>query len=330
MSFPHDRIVKLFVRKAVRSLISILPVCLLAIVGAAQSFDLAAFLDRADLATIQYQRTFRNLVSEELKTYDYLRPDGSIDDSRKIRSIFIIYESSKNRLVAEFRNVVEFNGKNVARSDSSVAKVFEKLLEADSSAQEAQRLKKEGNRFDGRSQSYGMTLVGPFVLNRFYRPFFEFQIVGHEKFDGRDVVVVEYKQAKPTLAIKANATEEELKQEPRGISFDTELPSSFRPTNPRLQGRLWLDAENGGLWRNQFTVTVQPAVLSTPMISSSFDLEYQQSEFGVLLPKKFTFVSYRFAGKSEKDLQRTKSAMKTFEYSKFSKPDSHITVTTSH
>jgi hypothetical protein len=309
--------------------ILILVGCLFVTITSAQSSDLSAFLDKADLATIQYQRTFRNLVAEELKTYDYFRPDGSIEDSRKIRSIFIIYESPKNRLVAEFRNVVEFNGKNVARSDSSIAKFFQKLAESDSSGEEVQRLKKEGNRFDGKSESYGMTLIGPFVLNRFYRQFFEFQIVGHEKLDGRDVVVVEYKQVKPTLTIRTNATEEELKQEPKGISFDTDLPTGFRPTHPLLQGRMWLDAENGALWRNQFTVTIQPAIFSAPVVSSTFDFEYQASEFGVLLPKKFTAVSYKFSGKSEKDLQKTKSALKTFEYSKFSKPDSEVTVKTS-
>ena len=123
---------------------------LCATIASSQTPDLTAFLDKADRATVEYQRTFRNLVSEELKTYDYFRPDGSVEDSRKIKSIFIIYDSPKNRLVAEFRNVVEFNGKNFARSDSGVAKFFDKLSQADSSDEEYQRIKKEGNQFDGK------------------------------------------------------------------------------------------------------------------------------------------------------------------------------------
>ncbi len=290
----------------------------------AQSFDLTAFLDKADHATAQYQSTFKNLTAEEQKTFDYFRADGSLDESRKIKSVFIIYQSPKTHLVAEFRNVTEFNGKNVSRSDSSIARFFAKLAHADSSTEEISRLRKEGNRFDGKSESYGMTLIQAFVLNRFFRPFFEFQVVGRERIEDRDVIVVEYHQTKPTLSIKANATDDERKAEPSGISFDTELPDRFRPTNPRLHGKLWLDAETGQLWRNEFDVTIQPAPREQPIVSSSFALEYRSSEFGILLPKRLSSIGYRFSSKNGRDLERTKAATKTFEYSKFSKSDSEI------
>ena len=312
----------------VRSCFASVVVGLLSVAAAsAQDFDLSAFLDKADRATVEYQRTFRNLVSEEIRFYDYFRPDGSLEDSRRIKSIFIIYDSPKNHVVAEFRNVVEFNGKNVARTDSGIAKFFEKVSDADSSDEEVLRLKKEGNRFDGKSGAYGMTLIGPFVLNQLYRQYFEFMVVGHEKIDGRDVTVIEYKQTKPALTIKANATSEERRQEPRGISFDTDLPANFRPTNPRLSGRLWLDSQNAQLWRNEFFVTIQPPILTARVVSVTFEFQYQASEFGTLLPKRLSIVSYRLSGKGDNDLQRTKWATKIFEYSKFSKPDSQITVT---
>lgn len=290
----------------------------------AQSIDLEKFLDKADLATGQYIKTFKNLVAEEQRTYEYFRTNETLEDSRKIKSNFIVYQSSNKALVGEYRNVIEFNGKNVARSDDDIAKFFGKLAKANTSDEEAFRLRNEGNRFDGRSHSYGMTLVQTFVLNKYFRPSFEFQIAGREQIDGRDTVIVEYKQTKANLRIQANATDEERKLEPHAITFDSDVPSSFRPTNPRLQGKLWLDAETGQLRKNEFTVTLQPAILSKPVVSAILSYEYQSSEFGVLLPKKFSVVSYRFSGKGEKDLVRTKSATKTFEYSKFSKPDSEI------
>lgn len=238
----------------------------------AQPIELDPFLNKADLATSQYIKTFKNLIAEELRTYEYFRKDGTLEDSRKITSVFIVYQSPNNNLVAEYRNVTNFNGKNVARSDDDIVNFFGKLAKASSSDEEISRLRNEGNRFDGKSSSYGMTLAQTFVLNQYYRPFFEFKIVGREQIDGHDTIIVEYKQVKPTMLIKANATDVERKQEPRGISFDTELPSDFRPTNPRLQGRLWLDAETAELWRNEFSVAIQPAAFSKPSVSGKYPL----------------------------------------------------------
>lgn len=186
------------------------------------------------------------------------------------------------------------------------------------------RLIKESNRFDGKSHAYGLTLGQAVPLQPFYRPFFSFAIVGKEKIEGRDVVIVEYKQSQPTMRIKANATAEEKKQEPRGINFDAFLPNNFRPTNPRLQGKLWLDADTAQLWRDEFFVTIQPAFLSQPVVSANFLNEYQSSEFGILTPKKLWFLTYRFTGKTEQDMTRTKGGEKTFAYSKFSKPSAEI------
>ncbi len=291
----------------------------------AQEIDLEKFLDRAYQATIQYQETFKNLVSEELRTYDYFRKDGTLEDSRKIRSIFIVYQSPKNNAIAEFRNVIEFNGKNVAREDKDIVKFFEKLSKSDSNEEEIKRLRKEADRFDGKTHAYGMTLSEAFILHRLYRPSFEFKILGKDKIEGHDVIIVEYNQTKENLRISVNATNEERKKEPNGIGFNLlDLPDRFRPTNPRLHGKLWLDAETAQLWRNDFTVSIQPAVFSKPIISSEFSYQYQSGEYGILLPKIFSMTGYRFSGKTDADLVRNKFGTKTFEYSKFSKPDSQV------
>lgn len=289
-----------------------------------QEIDLDSFLLKADQATAEYKKIFTNLVAEELRTYDYYRRDETLEETRRIKSVFIVYQSPKNKLVAEYRNVVEFNGKNVERKDDDIVHFFEKLEKADSAKEEYSRLIKEGNRYDGRSHVYGMTLAQAFMLNKFYRDFFAFTIAGPEKIEGRDVIVVDFKQSKQTARIRVNATEEELKQEPAGINFDTELASVFRPTNPRIEGKLWLDAETAQLWRAEYAVSIWPAALTKPVVSSTFVYEYQSSEFGTHLPRSLRIVAYRFNGKSEKDLVRTKSYAKTIEYSKFSKPDSEI------
>ncbi len=299
-------------------------IALCSLSGWAQDIDLEKFLDKGDQANSAYFQIFKNLIAEELKTYDYFRSDGTLDESRKIKSIFVVYQSARTGAVAEYRNVLEFNGKSVARDDSSIQSFFEKLSRAASSNEEIARINKEGDRYDGRSHSHGMTLMPAFVLNNYFRPFFEFHVVGKEKIDGRDVVVIEYKQTKHCPRIKANATDEERKEEPTGLSFDAEIPSNFRPTNPRLQGRLWLDSETAALWRQEYSARIQPAVLSEPVVTTTLLYEYSRSDFGIMVPKRMASTMYRLTGKSDSDLVRTKAAEKTFEYSKFSRPDSEV------
>jgi hypothetical protein len=299
---------------------------LLAIAGnaAAQAVDLEGLLDKAAQSAADYRTTFKNLVAEEQRTIEYFRENGTLEDTRRVKSVFVVYESPVTKLVGEFRNVIEFNGRNVARKDEDVGKFFTKLSKANSAVQEIERLRQEGNRYDGRSSSYGLTLAQTFILVKQLRPHFTFRIVGNDKIDGRDVIVVEYDQSTATSLIKVNATNEERMLEPRGSSFDSEMPSGFRPTNPRIHGRFWLDAVTGELWRNEYHVTVHPAVLTKPVINVEFFYEYQASEFGALLPKRFWMVSYKLKGKGDADLQRTKTLRKMFEYSSFRRPDTEV------
>ncbi len=314
---------QLFMTKQILSALSIL--IFTAFTVNAQDVPLEQFLDKAYGATVKYRETFKNLVAEELRTTDYFNKDETLDDSRKIKSIFIVYQSEKDSSsVYEYRNVTEYNGKNVTRDDDDVVKFFEKLANSDSSKKEAERLREDGVRFDGRFRAFGMALGQGNPLQPFYREFFEFKVVGKEKFEGREALVVEYKQTKPTFRITVNATREEDKKETDGIKYDGEISGSFRPTNPRVQGKFWLDAETGQIWRDEYSVTIHPATLSKPVVSANFLNEYQSSEFGILVPKKLRLESYRLKGKNDKTLAKSKKTTITCEYSKFSNANSEI------
>ncbi len=284
----------------------------------AQDFQLEKFLDKAYGETVKYKETFKNLVAEELRTTDYFNKDETLKDSRKVKSVFIVYQSAKNNSATEYRNVTEYNGKNVARDDNDVVKFFEKLAKADSADKEINRLREDGLRFDGRFRAFGMTLGQGIPLQPLQREFFEFKVIGKESFEGREAIIIEYKQIKPTLRITVNATREESKQMSQRYAFDTDLSDDFRPTNPRVQGKIWLDAETGQIWRDQFTVAINPATLSKPEVTGNWLYEYQSSEFGVLVPKKLQLVSYQLKGKNDKTLSKNKTASITCEYSKFS------------
>jgi hypothetical protein len=285
--------------------------------------ELSRLLDKSETATRQYSETFNNLSAEETKFFEDYDKNGNVKETRRIKSNFIVYQSPRNAIANEFRNVMEFNGKMVARKDEEIAKFFEKLAKAGTDAEEWRKIRNEGVRFDGRSSTWGMTLwqVSPFGN---LRPFFEFQIIDTEKIEGRETYVVEYQQIKPTLLIKADPTEDELKKEPGGRQYNTSTPEVFRPTNPRLFGKIWLDAETAQIWRNEFKVVLNPARLSKSVVSEELIYEYQPSEFKILVPKKFVLTTYRISGSGDKDLLVVKDRRMTFEYSKFSEIKTEI------
>ncbi len=289
----------------------------------AQEINLDALIKKAEKATIEYTKTFKNLSADELKMLIYYRTDGSIDSTRIIKSNFIVYQSPRNNQIDEYRNPLEYNGKRVALSDEKIADFFEKLAKSNSDVKEREKLKSEGNRYDGQFRSWGMTLsqITPFFK---LRPFFDFKFIGQEIIEGRKVIKVEYLQNKPTLLYKVSPTKEELKVEPEGWRFDTIISGDFHPTNPNMTGEIWLDAETGQIWKNSFKIEIRPAKLGKSILSSEYNYEYQSSRFGILIPKVFHTVSYRIQGKSDKDLKVTKITDRKFEYSNFLQIDSEI------
>lgn len=282
-----------------------------------QTFELEKFLDKAETATKNYLETFKNLSAEETKTNQYFHKDGTLDEKRLIKSQLIIYKSPRNGKINEFRYVLEYNGKNVARTDEDVAKFFEKLTQADNEVEEFLKIRNESNRFDGNITSWGMTLdeENPFGE---LRPFFAFKIVGREKIEEREAIIIEYTQIKATALISANPTLEELKNGLSGREYSTVLSKQFRPTNPRMSGKIWLDAETAQIWRNDLAITLSPSKLSKPVVSVKISYQYQPSEFGILVPKTFRFVNYTIFGSNDADLKVAKQSDRVFSYSKFS------------
>jgi hypothetical protein len=122
------------------------------------SSELEKFLDKAEQQSQNYTKVFQNLSAEEVKTKIYYKSDSKNSEKRIIKSNFIVYQSPTTKSIIEFRNVVEFNGKNVSRDDKESQKFFEKLAKVDVESEEYQKLYKESLRFDGRYIEWGMTL----------------------------------------------------------------------------------------------------------------------------------------------------------------------------
>lgn len=281
------------------------------------SEELNLLFVKAERESQRYSEVFKNLSAEETKTKSYYRPNGRLAETRVIKSFFIVYQSPENRSVQEFRNVLEYNGKNVARSEHKTTGFFERLARADSSSEAAEKIRDEGLRFDGRIISWGMTLTQDRPFRSSIRGFFEFTVIGKEQVEGRDVWVIGYQQTKMTSEIRANPTKAERKQSIRGIEYSTVISKSFQPTNPLMRGVIRLDAETAQIWSNEFEIVLHPEKLSEPVVSINISYEYQPSEFGILTPKKFLIRNFRISGRGDRSLSVTIDAESVFEYSDF-------------
>jgi hypothetical protein len=286
-----------------------------------QELNLEEFLTKAEKASKNYVETFKNLVAEETKTTTTFKNDGSVDDTRIVKSNFIVYQSEKSPAVSEFRTVFEYNGKNVAEKDDDVVKFFQKLSKSDNSSEEFRKVKNQSLRFDGRFRVWGMTLGQDFLLGSEVRKIFDYKFLGTEKIDGRGFYWIEYKQKEYSYFIQVNSTKEEEKLS-NGFQFDTQISNAFQPTNPRLKGKMLLDSETGQMLKNTFTVEINPKVLDKSIITNESSYEYQRSKFGILIPKTISITAFRVLGKSTKDDVRSiKFSNMTAEYSKFTSLD---------
>lgn len=288
----------------------------------AQELQLAKLLEKAEKSTRRYVESFKNLIAEETKTIEIFKKDQSLDDRRVIKSNFIVYQLQKGERVSEFRTVYQYNNRKISQSDEQTLKFFEKLAKSDNANEEFRKLRKESVRFDGSFIVWGMTLRKDFLLQLPVREVFDYRIIGREKFNERDVYVVEYRQKEYSSYILVNPTLSEGSKDGNGFQFDTILSEKLLPTNPRLNGIMWLDAENGEMWKNKYEVSIKPAILSQPIITNESYYEYQPSRFGIAVPKVITITSYRTFGAPGKDLIVSKFATTVLSYSNFSELNS--------
>ncbi|CAN5786873.1 hypothetical protein BH20ACI4_BH20ACI4_32910 [soil metagenome] len=250
-----------------------------------------------------YVNTFKNLIAEENKTIESYDENGNLEKNREIVSTFIVYQFSTDaNQAAEFRNVLSVDGKPVKNADKRAQKFFEKIVKAESSKKELDKLTDESLRYDRYLKLFGFTLNKAVYLSKNLISYFDFQIVRKENYNGREVFILGYKQLRESPDIIITT------------SKDIKL-------NARLSGSLWIDAETFQVWREERERTVQPEIFDKPVMTSQETYEYQKSDFGILTPKKITYTNY-----AVKVLQKTsvKDAKLTLEYGKFSKPETEI------
>src|SRR5687767_15086830 len=104
---------------------------------------------RAAEQTPVYVDAFKNLLSEETKTFEIYDRDGNVRKRRVVRSTFIVYQLSKDeKRIVEYRNVTAVDGKPLSQIDARAEEFFEKLVKVESSAKELERIESESQRYD--------------------------------------------------------------------------------------------------------------------------------------------------------------------------------------
>ncbi len=283
--------------------------------------SLNTILDEAAAQALRYRETFRDLLAVETKTFDEFDKNGEIDDTKTIESNFFVYHSSKNGQSAELRNVFRVDGKPVSDTQERADRFLSELQKAKTAEKELEKIADESLRFDKSVIIYGLTLFEAIVLAENLRPFFDFSLAGEENFKGRNVYVVNYKQNRKSPYITIN----EKKSEEKAFSadFDLNLPGSLKKAEKFLQGKLWIDAENFQLLREEREVVVNAGA---PLVAQKAVFEYEPSEYEIYVPRRITFTDYDFKKDGKNSYSTRKASQVTFDYSEFKKTDVEIEI----
>lgn len=267
-----------------------------------------------------YIQTFKNLLATETKTFEIYDKKGEVKKRRTVTSSFIVYPlATGGGRTAEYRNVLAVDGKGLDKTDERAQDFFERIARAESVGKELAQIEKESLRYDEEVRISGLTLYQGLSLAHNLRPLFEFKLVGKQKLEGAEVYVISYQQTRGSADIAVNSNEER----PGGlITMNFEIETDAKAAlNERMRGKFMIDAATFRLWGEEREITVQPPGFDSPLVVIREDLDYQNSDFGMLVPKKITHAHYRLKTKERSVM---KDAQVTFEYSKFTRPDVEI------
>jgi hypothetical protein len=238
----------------------------------------------ADAAEVASARSFLKLASREVEHYieafadltaDETRVMQSFDDKgfparkRSIQSALVVYRLRNDpKGVVEYREVISIDGHEVKEHAARAARLWRKVVQAHSAAEEVKRLKADGERYDIGLEETGLTLFEGLPLRSRCAGDFVFREALREIANGRPLRVFVYRQVHPCNV----------------ITYHFGLPPQFADSPLSHAGELRLDAETGQVVREERSVYVDSPG-KTPHRIAHIILSYDESRFGVLVPK---------------------------------------------
>jgi hypothetical protein len=281
---------------------------------AAPTLTVDEIVRRAAEQTSVYVEAFKNLLSEETKTFEIYGRDGDVKKRRVVRSTFIVYQLSKDSdKIIEYRNVISVDGKTLGQTDARAQEFFEKLVKVETSAKELERIETESQRYDEELYISNLTLFQSIALADNLRKDFVFTLTGKDNIDGNEVYVVEYRQSRASPNITIGGASNGMS----GLNYDVDL-KGLKDVNERLNGKFWIDTQTFQVVREFRVLSIQPPDFETRVPVSENRFEFQKSEFGIMTPSRISHLQFDI---DKKKRASVKDVQVVFEYEKFTKPD---------
>lgn len=276
--------------------------------------NLETILSEAQKQSEAYRESFRNLLADETKTFEEFDKNGNLNEKTVIKSNFLVYQSGKNtKITTELRNVLEVDGKLVPNSQQRSNDFLGELQKETTFEKELKKIQSDSTKYDKTLEVYGFTLNEGNILNPNVRSFVDFRMLGMENYQGSEVYVIGYQQTKKSPHIIVN----DKTTVPGGpvFEFKIDVPGALKNADKFLRGKLWVDAKTFQIRREEQELTVQA---DTPLVLLSSNLEYQSSEYGLLVPKRI-FVTFYVLRKQKGDgkFAPFKDTSVNFDYTKF-------------
>jgi hypothetical protein len=283
--------------------------------GQNSTIPLETVLGEAQKQSENYRETFKNLLADELKTFEDFDKRGESDKRTTVKSSFLVYQSGKSaKSTAELRNVLEVNGKPIPDSQKRGEEFLAELDKQSTLESELKKLESEGLKYDKTWRISGLTLNQAVALAPNLRSFFDFKLDGTENIEGSDCYVVSYLQTKKSPNILVNEKDKTTSGD-LTVSFNFDVPDDLKKTNFFLRGKLWIDSKTYQLRREERELISQS---NEPIVLLANVFAYQSSDYGILVPKNVTLTIFK--AKKEKNGNRfltLKNNNINFEYSKF-------------
>ena len=278
----------------------------------AASLPLETILGNAQKQTDVYRETFKNLLADEVKTFEDFDKRGESDGTTSVKSSFLVYQSGKNaRATAELRNVLEVDGKPIPDSQKRGEEFLAELEKQTTLESELRKLESQSLKYDKTWRVFGLTLNQAVALDPKIRPVMDFQLVGTDP--ATNSYIVQYRQITKSPHITVN---EKAKTDPDELSvnFELNVPGELKKTNLYMRGKLWIDAATFQIRREERELVARS---EDPVMLFESVFEYQPSEFGILVPKSIMITIYNAKKEKNDRFNSLKDASIGFEYSKF-------------
>jgi Sec-independent protein translocase protein TatA len=273
--------------------------------------ELKELVRRAGISVSEYKTGFKDLTAEEEQKVEAYDQQGKLEKQRRITSDLVIYQSQLDPTqMVEYRVVKSVDGVAIKKREARLVSLLNRSAKADSVTKELDRIYRESRRYDLEHSFYGMTLNQGLPLDERARESFQFTLAGREQVNGHDAVVLDYQQVSQSPHITFNLSS---------------LPPPLKGAEAFYRGRLWLDAETAQLRREVREMTLRLPSLSHPLVLYRFDLDYTDSRFGFLTPRRIVVTIYsRGRTGADKKPELLLGGKVTFEYGAFRRFDVEV------